>query len=248
MPWFRNPAPRHWAWRIVAACLVGLAPAGSAFAKKKPAPPRVRWSENRPGCTFSTSQDGKYLYGLWSGDVGLTLAVDAREVQIIRHRIEPIFAVFLTVHYRGSQALDVSADEITLQFLRHFKVVQTSLDPDSYAAKVQNDADDLDHEIAREVAKHPDEKQAREGRLQDYQKSASELIEFLSQKSLRPARLNSGNPEVSGWVYFNTDSKWLGRWKTQEEFVLRVPLAGKVFEFPFKLPPKKGELLLRERQ
>jgi len=27
-----------------------------------------------------------------------------------------------------------------------------------------------------------------------------------------------------------------------------VPLQGRIFEFPFKLPPKKGELLLRKRE
>ena len=42
-------------------------------------------------------------------------------------------------------------------------------------------------------------------------------------------------------------SKWLGNWKKQEEFILRIPAEGKVYEFPIKLPPKLGELLLRER-
>jgi hypothetical protein len=53
---------------------------------------------------------------------------------------------------------------------------------------------------------------------------------------------------VSGWVFFDTKTKWLGGWKTQEEFVLRLPLDGKIFEFPFKLPPEKGELLLQKRE
>ena len=60
--------------------------------------------------------------------------------------------------------------------------------------------------------------------------------------------LDRANPQVSGWVFFSTDSKWLGKWKAQEEFVLRLPLDGKVFEFPFKLPPEEGELLLRKRE
>ena len=106
----------------------------------------------------------------------------------------------------------------------------------------------LDEETRREVAKHPEKKQVREARLQDYQKSVSELIEFLTRNSLRQAHLDRANPEVSGWVFFNTKSKWLGGWKAQEEFVLRVPLAGRLFEFPFKLPPEKGELLLQKRQ
>jgi hypothetical protein len=83
--------------------------------------------------------------------------------------------------------------------------------------------------------------------LQEYQKSINEWIEFLGKNSLREAHLDRANPEVRGWVFFDTHSKWLGGWKAQEEFILRVPLAGKVFEFPFKLPPEKGEVFLRER-
>ncbi len=176
------------------------------------------------------------------------LAVDAREVQIIRHRIEPIFGVLLTIRYRGAGSLDASPEGITLQFMKHFKIVQPALDPDDYTQKIQADADALDDETRREVAKHPEEKLAREARLQDYQKSINELIEFLSTKSLRPAHLDRATPEVSGWVFFNTQNKWLGGWKAQEEFILRLPLDGKVFEFPFKLPPEKGELLLPKRQ
>jgi hypothetical protein len=247
MPGLRNSARCLLALHFVLACFIGLLPAWCAPGKNKPQPTTVRWNEELPGCTFSKSDDGKYRYGLWSGDIGITLAVDAREVEIIHHRIEPIFAVLLTVRYRGNQALDVNPDNVTLQFMKHFKVVQPSLDPDDYAEKVQGDADARDHETAREIAKHPAEKETDEARLRDYQKSVSELIEYLSNKSLRAAHLDQGNPEVSGWVFFNTNNKWLGGWKRQEEFVLRVPLAGKIFEFPFKLPPKEGELLLRKR-
>jgi hypothetical protein len=216
--------------------------------KRTPPPLAVRWDEARPGCTFSRGDDGKYRYGLWSEDLGITLAVDAREVQILRHRIEPIFGVFLTIRYRGASSLDESPQGITLQFMKHFKVVQTSLDPDDYTQKIQGDADAFDDETRRAVAKYPEKKQAQEARLQEYQKSVTELIEFLSRSSLRPAHLDPATPEASGWVFFNTKSKWLGGWKSQEEFVLRIPLANKVFEFPFKLPPEKGELLLQKRQ
>jgi hypothetical protein len=248
MPWLRNSTWRLLALHFALACFIGPLPAWSAPGKDKPQPLTVRWSEEQPGCTYSRSDDGKDRYGMSSGDVGITLAVDAREVQIIRHRIEPIFAVLLTVRYRGNQALDVTPGGITLQFVKHFKVVQTSVDPDGYAGKIQSDADTLDHETARQIAKHPEEKEVREARLRDYQKSVSELIEYLSNKSLRTAHLDQGNSEASGWVFFNTDNKWLGGWKRQEEFVLRVPLAGTIFEFPFKLPPKQGEWLLRKRE
>jgi hypothetical protein len=185
---------------------------------------------------------------LWSTDVGIVLSVDAREVQIIRHRIEPIFGVFLTIRNRGSGGLDVKPEEITLQFMKHFKIVQVPIDPDGYTQKIQTDADALDDELRRAVAKHPEEKKAREARLQEYQKSVSELIEFIGKNSLQTVRLDTANTEARGWVFFNTQNKWIGGWKAQEEFVLRVPLQGRIFEFPFKLPPKKGELLLRKRE
>lgn len=216
---------------------------------KTTAPPLIlRWSEAQPGCTFSRGDDGKYRYGLWSEDVGVVLAVDAREVQIIAHRVERFFGVLLTIHYRGAGSLEASPDGITLQFMKHFKVVQSSLDPDYYAQKVQADADTFDDETRREVAKHSEQKLRREAQLQDYQKSINELIEFLGRNTLRAAHLDPANREVSGWVLFDTETKWLGKWKAQEEFVLRVPLNAKVYEFPFKLPPEPGELLLQKRQ
>jgi hypothetical protein len=207
----------------------------------------IRWSEGTPGCTFSRSEDGKYSYGLWSGDTGIILSVDAREVQLVRHRIEPIFGVLLTVRYRGTASLDEVPDNMTLQFVKHFKVVQPSLDPESYAQKIQADAEAFDDETRRAIVKHPEQKQARLARLQEYQKSADELVEFLNTNSLRAAHFDRATPEVRGWVFFNTETKWLGKWKAQEEFVLRFPLAGKIFEFPFKLPPEPGELILRQR-
>ena len=215
--------------------------------KNKVGPIVVRWDESQPGCTFTRSDDGKYRYGLWSGDLGIVLAVDAREVQIIRHRIEPIFGVLMTIRYRGTGGVDVDPGGMTLQFMKHFKVVQPALDPDDYAQKIQSDADALDDEARRALAKHPEEKEVREARLQDYQKSVSELIEFLTKNNMRLAHLDPGNPEQSGWVFFNTNNKWIGGWKAQEEFVLRLPLDGKIFELPFRLPPSKGEVLLRKR-
>lgn len=215
--------------------------------KNKAGPIVVRWDESQLGCTFTRSDDGKYRYGLWSGDLRIVLAVDAREVQIIRHRIEPIFGALMTIRYRGTGGVDADPGTITLQFMKHFKVVQPAVDPDDYAQKIQSDADALDDEARRALAKHPEEKQVREARMQDYQKSVSELIEFLTKNSMRPAHLDPGNPEASGWVFFNTNNKWIGGWKAQEEFVLRLPLDGKIFEFPFRLPPSKGEVLLRKR-
>jgi hypothetical protein len=221
---------------------------GPTNSKDAQHPAMIRWSEAQPGCTFSRGADGKYSYGLWTGDIGIILAIDARELQVIHRRIEPILGVLLTVHYRGNNRLDMAPDGITLEFAKHFKVLQPAVEPDSYSRKIQADADAMDDETRRAIKKHPDEKQLRILALQEYQQAANELIEFLNRNSLRAAYLDRMTPEAHGWVFFNTDTKWIGGWKPQEEFVLRFPLAGSVFEFPFKLPPEPGELLLRKRE
>jgi hypothetical protein len=225
-----------------------LPEAGGAVPRKdKLKIPAVRWDEEHPGCTFSRGDDGKYRYGLWSDDVGITLAVDSQELEKVHHRHEPFFAVLLDVRYRGQGSLDFGVENISLEFVKHFQVVQTALDPDGFSEKVQNDADELDHQTAREVEKHPEKKEEKEAYVRAFLKDSAELQEFVGKNSLRPTRLGPGNPRISGWVLFSTDSKWINGWKKQEEFVLRVPVDGKMFEFPFKLPPKPGEVMLRKR-
>jgi len=259
MRWLSHCTPRGLSViRVVATrmvltglCFASLLPhaAHAAPPKDKTKIPAVRWDEEHPGCTFSRSDDGHYRYGMWYEDVGITLAVDAQELEKVHRRHEPFFGVMLNVRYRGQGALDFSVDNISLEFVKHFRVVQTSLDPDDFAQKVQNDGDELDHQTAREVEKHPEEKEAKETLLRAFLKDSAELQEFVGKNSLRPTRLSPGNQESSGWVLFSTESRWIpGRWKKQEEFILRGPVEGKIFEFPFKLPPKPGEVMLRQRE
>ena len=217
------------------------------FAKDKSKVPAVRWAEGNPGCTFSRGDDGKYRYGLWADDVGVVMAVDSQELEKVHRRHEHFFAVLVTVRYRGQESLQVTTENISLQFMKHFQVLQTALDPDDFSEKVQNDADTLNDQTARQVEKHPEQKEQKEAYVRAFLKDSAELQEFVGKNSLRPTRLSPGNNEVSGWILFSTDSKWISGWKKQEEFVLRVPIAGKVFEFPFLLPPKPGEAILRKR-
>ena len=219
-----------------------------AARKDKPAIPAVRWDEANPGCTFSHSDDGRLHYGLWSEDVDITLTVDSQELEKVHRRLEPFFAVLLSVRYRGQGVLEFGTENISLEFVKHFQVVQTALDPDSFAQKIQNDADAVDHQAAREVHKHPERKDAKDAYVRTFQKETAELLEFVSKNSLQPARLEQGNPEIHGWVFFSADSQWISKWKKREEFILHVPVAGKVFEFPFELPPKPGEVMLRKRE
>src|SRR5579863_6200922 len=162
--------------------------------------PALRWDEATPGCTFSRSNDGHYHYGLWSGDVGVTLTVDSQEVEKVHRRHEPFFSVLLNVRYRGQGTLEVETDNMSLEFVKHFQVHQTALDPDNFAKKIQDDADELDHQTAREIEKHPEKKQEKETYARAFQKESAELLEFVSKNSLRPAHLTPGNSEISGWV------------------------------------------------
>jgi len=225
--------------------LAGALPLANKDKKRIPA---VRWDEQHPGCTFSRSDDGHYHYGLWHEDIGITMSVDSQELEKVRRRPERFFAVLLDVRYRGQGSLNLSVENISLQFMKHFKVVQTALDPDEFAQKVQSDADERDHQVAREVGKHPEKKEEKDAYVRALLKDSAELQEFVGKNSLRPTLLGPGNPEKSGWVLFSIESKWISGWKKQEEFILRVPLDGKVFEFPFKLPPKPGEVMLRKRE
>jgi len=243
-------APRVLILAVAIASLLMADAAGAAplAGKDKQRIPAVRWDEEHPGCTFSRSDDGHYHYGLWHEDVGITMTVDSQELEKVHRRPERFFAVLLDVRYRGQGSLNLSVENISLQFMKHFKVVQTALDPDEFAEKVQSDADERDHQVAREVGKHPEKKEEKDAYLQALLKDSAELQEFVGKNSLRPTVLGPGNPEKSGWVLFSIESKWISGWKKQEEFVLRVPLGGKVFEFPFKLPPKPGEVVLRKRE
>ena len=207
----------------------------------------LRWEEGRPGCTFSRDDDGKYRYGFWSGDFGVVLAVDSQELEKVRRRAQPIFALLLTVHYRGKDSLDVVPGKIALEFLKHYHDVQSALDPDSLVIQQQKDGDALTEETEREIRRHPEKKEEKDATLAAREKDFAEMIEFLKTRSLPATTLDSRRPEASGWVLFSTKSKWIDGLRKQEQFVLRVPIGGRVVEFPFSLPPSEGDLILRTR-
>ena len=239
---------RHRAVRRLVLAMVASLLAPSSFAsKKKESVPAVRWAEGNPGCTFSRGDDGKFRYGLWYGDVGMTLAVDEQELEKVHRRREPFFAVQLNVRYHGQGSLDFSVENISLEFVKHFQVQQIALDPDSFATKIQTDADNLNDQTARDVEKHPEQKEQKDAYVRAFLKDSAELEEFVGKNSLRPTTLSSGHTDANGWLLFSTNSKWIGKWKKQEDFILRVPVGGMVFEFPFRLPPKPGETILRKR-
>jgi hypothetical protein len=229
---------------ILLASSTHASPSGTDKTK---APQTLRWEEGASGCTFSRDEDGKYRYGFWTADFGIILAVDPQELEKARRRAQPMFAVLLSVHYRGQDSLEVTPGQITLEFVKHYHDVHPALDPDNLATKQRTDADGFEEETEREIRKHPEKKDEKEALLAARQKDAAEMIEFLKSRSLRAMTLNGGHRDANGWVLFSTKSKWIDDLQKHEEFVLRVSFGDRVVEFPFSLPPSEGDLILRRR-
>jgi hypothetical protein len=243
--------PGHFTYLCAARVLIILftvtawaAPAANDQAATSPA---IRWAEGQPGSTFTRGEDGRYRYGLWSGDLGITLAVDSRELQRARHRIIPFIAFQLTYRYKGSNSMEVRNDNLRLEFVNHSHVVHSTLDPLDFSASYQNVVDASVAENEHQIQKHPEKKEAIETNLKAYQEELIEIQEFLCAHALHHSVLDRGTPEIQGWVFFNTKSKWIGDWKKREDFVLRIPMDNGVYEFPFKVPPVEGDLILRRR-
>jgi hypothetical protein len=226
-------------------CVLLAATAGAE--RNSPQRHNIRWGESKPGCTFSQDDDGKYRWGLWVDDVGVILAVDSQELQRTHRRIQPFLAVLLTVRYRGTDKLHVSAGRLSLEFVKHSHVMKHPLDPEEFATEIQNDAKEVANETEQQMQKHPEQKQKKEILLHDYQNQVEELLDFVTKRSLREVTLDPVNPETKGWAFFSTRDKWIGAWKKPEEFVLRFPLEKRVLEFPLTLPPGKDDLILRRR-
>jgi hypothetical protein len=232
---------------VVPLVFAMLPPRLPASATKNNPPQTLRWAEGQPGCTFSRDNDGKYRYALWTADYGVILAVDSQELQLVHKRGERFFGLQLTVRYRGKGTLAVDPGQATLEFVKHFKLIQHALDPEDFAQKTQADADEVEHETQREIEKHPERKEEREKYVQEYQKEAAELVDFVTQRAFPAVQLDASRTQADGWLLFSAKNKWIGAWKRPEEFVLCIPVGDRVLEFPFALPPQQGDLILRQR-
>src|SRR6478672_4600118 len=107
--------------------------AAPAANEQPTASPAIRWIKGQAGSTFTRGEDGKYRYGLWSDDLGITLAVDSRELQRARHRLHPFIAFQLTYHYKGSKFMEVRNDNLRLEFVDHSHVMHSTLDPEDFS-------------------------------------------------------------------------------------------------------------------
>ena len=232
-------------WLLLALTLCGAFP---AFAHKKEiSSATLRWTQEGPGTSFSATADGRYVYTLQSADKDIAITVDSQELTKSRLRHAAVFAVLVHIRNRGRRYWKVSSEGASLEFVSHFHVVQPALDPSALAQQLQDTTDEMDRQASLPRPNRPAPGIADQTYLRAYQKETSEFIEFLARNSLHETVLDEGNQEVEGWIFFNTKNKWLSKWKTQESFLLRLPLDGTVYVFPFTLPPRQGELLLRHR-
>ncbi len=228
-------------WLLLCACAPPLC------AKDKTPVPTVTWAMDKPGSSFSRGEDGKYRYILQADNLEITLAVDSREVQEIRRRPVPVLGVFATFRYRGQESVGLRLDKLTVEFLLHSKVVQNALEPGALAARLQRDSEELTDQTEHEVRKHPEKKEELEAALRTHLQEFASMTEFVNAHALRSGTLTAAQPELSGWIFFDTTNRWIGAWKKREEFLLHIPVKNRVFEFPFTLPPTDGDLILRRR-
>ncbi|MBV9340514.1 MAG: hypothetical protein JO159_06450 [Acidobacteria bacterium] len=214
----------------------------SAFAASQPAA-TVRWTEGAADSTVRAAGDGHTYYTLSHGDLDVTLGLDNQELEKISRRVIPMVGVMLSLNYKGRGEFDIRQNRFTLEFVKHFQVVQSSVDPDQMLRHLEDDIEELNREF-RKQAKRNDQKQSND--LQARIKDCMDMMVFVSTRAMRPDTLN-GSSSSSGWVFFSTKSRWIGAWRRPEQFVLRLPLENVVFEFPFELPPKEGKPGLRLR-
>jgi hypothetical protein len=210
--------------------------------------PTVTWREGDGECTLSKGDDGIYRYALGFETLHVTMAIDSQELEKTRRNLEHVFIVLLTFRNRGTVPIKINMEGISLELVDHYRVRMSSADPDRLSARIQGDTEELEHQTERELKNHPERKSAVEARLQEHTKLVSEWQDYLSAKTLRDTVLDSGQPETSGLVLFNTRTKWKGDWKKEENFVLRIPLQNVAIEFPFRLPPTDEGPELRKRQ
>lgn len=232
-------------WRILSVVLLLTS---TLCAANRPSVPGLRWTEGAPNCTFRSGDDGRTYYGLASADFEVTLAVDRQELEKLPHRAVPMLSVLLTVRYSGGGQLQIRQDQLSLEFVKHFQVRKSALDPDDMLDHLQDDVDSLTDQVERhDVRKHPEQKQQRESELQARLKDYTEMMDFISTRAMRSAVLDPSNSTATGWIFFGIKDRWIGPWRKPEQFILRLPLENFVLEFPFSLPPSNKEIEFRHR-
>ena len=223
-------------WHIAVLAIFFLAASLAASAKTTKTPSNVvRWDESNPECSASAS-DGMHRYSTSYETLKVTLAVYDNELQRSNRTAEHVFSVLVTINNRGTEPVHVSPHDIALELVEHHHTVMRGQYPDELARHMQDSSDELVYQSEKKLKKHPDEKDRVEYRLKAHEQLVARWQQFLSTEALRDSKIDSGRPEVTGWVFFSTRTKWLGSWKDKEDFVVRIPVGKRVFEFPLTLP------------
>ena len=214
------------------------------FARKKTAETVIRWEQGAAGCSLEQNgADHLDRYILETSTAWFSLAVDPRELTLSQRRAGHVISLLLSVRNKGVTPMAVQQSKTSLEFVKHSNWQFSSWDPDNLANHIQNQTDDLMHQTGKDLEKRPEKVEKNEDRLREHQKLVSEMVEFLSGKGLKDTVLDAAQPDVSGWIFFPSRGKWVGGWKKQEEFVLRIPVGVWVMEFPFLLPPAERPVL-----
>jgi len=221
---------------------------GVALAENPQPAATLRWAEGSPGCSIRRGEDGRTYYRLSAQDFDFVLAVDNQELEKVRHRAVHVLGILISVTYKQGEVLPVVTSQSTLEFSKHFQVVQKALDPGTLLQRLQQDMDELTDEVTHhQLRKHPELKDAKETELQQRLKDYTEMMDFISTSSLREGGLDASKASASGWIFFGTQNRWIGPWRRPEQFVFRMPVANAMVEIPFELPPKGGKLELHPR-
>lgn len=158
----------------------------------------------------------------------------------------PVFAVAISVQQRAGQ-FAIKPLSANLEFVKHEHDVQKAIDPEELAREFQDEADRRTADTNLEMSNHPHDIVEKQAELEAYKKDIGEMVRFIRTDALREKKLDVLHPMTDGWLFFHARDRWIGEWKEQEEFVLKIPIADKTIEFPFALPPTRGEFLLRRR-
>ena len=226
---------------VLALFVLAASLAAPAKATKKPSNV-VRWDESNPECSASAG-DGMQRYSISYETLKVALAVYDNELQRTNRTAEHVFSVLVTINNRGTEPVSVSPHDIGLELVQHHRTVMRGQYPDELARRMQANSDELVYQSEKKLKKHPDEKEPVEYRLKAHEQLVVRWQQFLTTQALRESKVDSGRPEVTGWVFFLTRNKWLGSWKDKEDFVIRIPVGKRVFEFPFTLPPENRPVL-----
>jgi hypothetical protein len=228
----------------ILVCAVLLSTA--SFGSDKKQLPIVRWTAGAPGCTFERTDDGHFRWTMTGSDLSVNIMLDSQELK--KHRLYRLLGMYVAVIYSGKDKIEFPAD-LRLDFIRHHDVLEGYEDPVQLSNTLQNDIDTKVFQTERKIKKDPKTTEEKTALLREYEKDASEFIEFLSTQGLDPntVMLTPGNPEAHGWVFFATKNKWIGPWKDREDFMLSVWMKDKIWQFPISLPPGEGDVTLRKQ-